>query len=48
MSVRPWFGGRLLVSRAGNVFDAQGNITDAAVRQQLEQYLQGFVGFVKS
>lgn len=47
LNVRPWFGGRLLVSRAGGVFDAQGAITDAAVKQQLEQFLRGFVGFVK-
>ena len=40
-----WSGGRLLVSRAGSVFDAQGEITDAAVRDSLAKFLAGFVAF---
>src|SRR5215471_2098364 len=28
LETRPWFGGRLLVSRAGGVFNADGQITD--------------------
>lgn len=43
-----WSGGRLLVSRAGTVFDAQGDITDAAVRDNLAKFLAGFVAFVRS
>ena len=46
LGVRPWFGGRLMVSRAGSVFDANGDLTDAAIRTQLQQFLQGFVTFV--
>jgi NAD(P)H-dependent FMN reductase len=42
----PWFGGRLGVSGAGNVFDAQGAIADDKVRAQLEKYLAGFAKFV--
>ena len=42
-----WSGGRLLVSRAGSVFDAQGNITDAAVRDSLAGFLAGFVAFTR-
>ncbi len=42
----PWFGGRLGVSGAGNVFDAQGAITDEKVRGQLEKYVTGFAKFV--
>jgi NAD(P)H-dependent FMN reductase len=38
-----WTGGRLLVSRAGTVFDAQGDMTDAAVRDGLTKFLAGFV-----
>ncbi len=41
-----WSGGRLLVSRAGSVFDAQGEITDVAVRDNLAKFLAGFVAYV--
>ena len=39
LGTRPWFGGRLQVSRAGNVFNAAGELTDEAVRTQLRKYL---------
>lgn len=42
-----WSGGRLLVSRAGSVFDAQGEITDPAVRDNLARFLAGFVAFIQ-
>ena len=38
-----WTGGRLMVSRAGGVFDAEGALTDAAVKKMLGDYLAGFV-----
>ena len=38
--------GRLMVSRAGTVFDADGHLVDDRVREQLDQFVQGFVGFV--
>ncbi|WP_211868379.1 NADPH-dependent FMN reductase [Neoroseomonas terrae] len=40
-----WTGGRLMVSRAGGVFDASGALTDAGVEKQLRDYLAGFVAF---
>jgi chromate reductase, NAD(P)H dehydrogenase (quinone) len=40
-----WPGGRLLVPRAGAVFDAEGGITDAATRESLAKFLAGFVAF---
>ena len=40
--------GRLLVSRAGSVFDEKGSVKDEAVRQQLQTFLQGFATFVES
>jgi NAD(P)H-dependent FMN reductase len=43
-----WTGSRLLVSRAGTVFDANGAMTDDGVRQQLRQYLDGFAAFAAS
>ena len=42
-----WMGGRLMVSRAGAVFDADGKIVDDKVREQLRQFLQGFAAFVQ-
>jgi chromate reductase, NAD(P)H dehydrogenase (quinone) len=46
LGTKPWFGGRLQVSRAGNVFSAAGELTDDAIREQLRKYLAGFVGFI--
>ena len=42
-----WMGGRLMVSRAGTVFDADGQLVDDKVRGQLQQFVQGFADFVK-
>lgn len=46
LGTNTWFGGRLLVSRAGSVFDVAGAITDDKVREQLRQFLHGFVEFI--
>jgi chromate reductase len=40
------YTGKLLVSRAGNVFDASGNLTDAAVRDSLPKFMAGFAAFI--
>jgi chromate reductase, NAD(P)H dehydrogenase (quinone) len=48
LGTRPWFGGRMQVSRAGNVFDAAGELTDEAIRAQLRKYLGGFVDFIRN
>jgi chromate reductase len=40
-----WSGGRLLVSRAGTVFDASGEIGDESVRENLRKFIAGFVAF---
>lgn len=42
----PWFGGRVLVSRAGTLFDEKGNLTDDATRENLRKFLVGFVSFI--
>lgn len=44
----PWFGGRLLVSRAGAAFDADGKLTGEAVGKQLTDYLTGFVAAIRA
>ena len=41
-----YFGGRLQVSRAGDVFDESGRLVDERVRDQLKKYLAGFCEFV--
>jgi NAD(P)H-dependent FMN reductase len=41
-----YFGGRLQVSRAGDVFDERGELVDERIREQLEKYLAGFCEFV--
>jgi NAD(P)H-dependent FMN reductase len=43
-----WSEGRLLVSRAGSVFDASGALTDPKVRDALRIFLAGYAEFVKS
>lgn len=40
-----WAGGRLMVSRAGSVFDASGVITDAKVREALARFVAGFTQY---
>jgi chromate reductase, NAD(P)H dehydrogenase (quinone) len=42
------WSGRLLVSRAGSVFDASGEITDAAIRDNLRKYVEGFVAHAQT
>src|SRR5256886_7373042 len=42
-----WSGGRLLVSRAGGVIDANGEITDAATRDNIRRFMEGFVAYVR-
>lgn len=48
LGTRPWYGGRLLVSRAGSVFNAAGDLTDEKMKAQLQQFLHGFSEFVTS
>jgi chromate reductase, NAD(P)H dehydrogenase (quinone) len=43
LGTRPWFGGRLMVSRAGQVFGPAGEMLDDKMKAQLQQFLQGFV-----
>ena len=45
LGVRHWTSGRLMVSRASQVFDEQGGIRDEAVRGQLARFLDGFAAF---
>jgi chromate reductase, NAD(P)H dehydrogenase (quinone) len=47
LETRPWFGGRLLVSKAGSLFDAEGKLTDESVSKKLRQFLTSFVEYVQ-
>ena len=43
-----WAGGRMLVSRAGTVFDASGTIVDSRTNDALRKFLEGFVTHVRA
>jgi NAD(P)H-dependent FMN reductase len=43
----PWFGGRVLVSNAGKVFDAEAKLRDPAVLGQVQKFVTGFAQFVE-
>lgn len=47
LGTRPWFGGRLMASRASGLFDGDGKLTDDAIRDRLRDFLAGFVAFVR-
>ena len=42
LRTRPWLEGRLMVSRAGGVFDGSGTLTDEGTRGKLSEFLAGF------
>ena len=46
LQMRPWFGGRLLVSHAAKVFNENGELVDGTVRDQLKNFLSGFEAFI--
>jgi NAD(P)H-dependent FMN reductase len=48
LGVRFWSPGRLLVSRAGQAFAADGTLTDEELREQLRDFLSGFTAFVRA
>ena len=41
------YPGKLLVSRAGSVFDGNGDITDAAVKENVAKFMTGFLAHVR-
>jgi chromate reductase, NAD(P)H dehydrogenase (quinone) len=41
-----WTGGRILIGRANAAFEEDGSLKDAAVQEQLGEFLRGFVAFV--
>ncbi|MAT85280.1 MAG: NADPH-dependent FMN reductase [Gammaproteobacteria bacterium] len=47
LRMRPWYQGRLMVSGVHELLDDQGRLTDARTREQLREFMAGFVAFVR-
>ena len=45
LGTRQWNGAKMLVSRAGEAFDASGKLTSEAVAKQLGDYVKNFAAF---
>ncbi len=41
-----WSTGRLMIPRAGSVFDEEGQLTDETVRKNLGNFIQGFAAHI--
>ena len=48
LETHPWFGGRLLASRATGLFNAQGQPVDEGLKKKLQEFVVGFAQFVQS
>lgn len=48
LGTRPWCGPRMMVARADTLFDADGRLTDEALRTRLRAFLEGFSRFIGS
>lgn len=46
LGARFWSGGRLMVSRAGQVFDENGELRDDAVRRQLADFVRAYAAWI--
>src|SRR5215467_6528129 len=48
LGASPWFGGRLRISNAASVFDANGKLVDEKIREQLKKFVEGFAAYCGS
>jgi chromate reductase, NAD(P)H dehydrogenase (quinone) len=48
LRARYWSGGRLQVSRAHTLMDAEGELADEATRKLLGEFVQGFARFIQT
>ncbi len=46
LGTAPWFGGRMMVSDADEVFDSEGKMIEEKIRRRLETFMKGFAAFV--
>ena len=47
LRTRPWFGGRLMLSSAGKLFNDESELVDPEARKQLDNFVRGFIAFTK-
>lgn len=47
LRTRPWFEGRLMVSRAKSLFDEAGDLADAETRKRLTDFVAGFAASIR-
>lgn len=47
LNTQLWLEGRMMVSRAGSLYDPEGNLTDEETRKRLAEFMAGFVAFAK-
>jgi NAD(P)H-dependent FMN reductase len=47
LGTSPWFGGRLYVPRAAQVFDGEGRLVDDGLRERLTVFMAGFAAFIE-
>lgn len=45
LRTRPWHEGRLMVSKAGSLFDDEGRLADEDARARLQAFVGGFIAF---
>jgi hypothetical protein len=43
--MRPWFERAVLISDARKVFESDGRVADAATRQRIRPFVEGFAAF---
>jgi chromate reductase len=48
LGMRPWFEGRVLISGAAKVFDSDGRMADAALRDRVKTFVEGFAAFAEA
>ena len=47
LGMRPYFGGRLVLSHAHRAFNDDGEMTDAVTKDRLRDFMRGFVEFTE-
>jgi chromate reductase, NAD(P)H dehydrogenase (quinone) len=45
LGMRPWCEGRVLISAAAKAFDSGGRVADAATRDRIKTFIEGFSAF---
>jgi NAD(P)H-dependent FMN reductase len=48
LRMRPWYQGRLMVSGVQDLLDDDGRLADPKTREQLQEFMAGFVAFVRN